>query len=117
MTDEVCGLIHSGICAGVAGLQLPLPVNDDRHAAGHGRQALRTDPGAERRWLTVCPIRAVSTNPGAQPKQVSCSDGGAAVADQQEEKILAMAREKHTVRADPRHAAYMALREELQQAL
>ena len=99
----------------VGGLSLFLANDTDTPQVTEG-QALRTDPAQETALVDQGPA-GLPHQPAAQPKQVppAVTQAQRAVADQQEEKILAMAREYDTVRADPKQR--QVLREELQQAL
>ena len=99
----------------VVGLSLFLANDNDTPQVTEG-QAMRTDPVQEAVSLDKGPV-GLPDQPAAQPKQEppAVTQAQRAVADQQEEKILAMAREYDTVRADPKQR--QALREEMQQAL
>lgn len=99
----------------VGGLSLFLANDTDTPQVTEG-QALRTDPVREAALVDQGPA-GLPDQPAAQPKQAppAVTQAQRAVADQQEEKILAMAREYDTVRADPKQR--QVLREELQQAL
>ncbi len=99
----------------VGGLLLFLANDNDRPQVPEG-QAVRTDPVQEVVSMDEGPT-GLPHQPAAQPNQapLAVTQAQRAVADQQEEKILAMAREYDTVRADPKQR--QVLREELQQAL
>ena len=99
----------------VGGLSLFLANDTDTPQVTEG-QALRTDPAQEAALVDQGPA-GLPHPPAAQPNQAppAVTQAQRAVADQQEEKILAMAREYDTVRADPQKR--QVLREELQQAL
>ena len=99
----------------VGGLWLFLANDTDTPQVTEG-QAMRTDPVQEAVLVDQGPA-GLPDRPVVQPKQESpaVTQAQRAVADQQEEKILAMAREYDTVRADPQQR--QVLREELQQAL
>jgi len=99
----------------VGGLSLFLANESDTPQVTEG-QAMRTDPVQEAVLVDQGPA-GLPHQPAAQPKQAppAVTQAQRAVADRQEEKILAMAREYDTVRADPKQR--QVLREELQQAL
>lgn len=99
----------------VGGLSLFL-ANDTATPQVTEGQATRTDPVQEAVSVDEGPA-GLPHQPAARPKQAppAVTQAQRVVADQQEEKILAMAREYDTVRADPKQR--QDLREELQQAL
>lgn len=100
----------------VGGLSLFL-ANDTDTPQVTEQQAKRTDPVQESVSVDEGPA-GLPDHPAAQPQQEplpAVTQAQRAVADQQEEAILAMAREYDTVRADPKQR--QVLREELQQAL
>ena len=80
------------------------------------RQDMRTDPVQEAAPVDNSPA-GLPDHPAAQPVQKApvVTQEQRAIAQQQEEMILAMAREYDTVRADPQKR--QVLRQEMQQAL